>query len=188
MFGERRINSLNDSDNVARTCAQYFDSARDSALRSHLWNFAMSRKELTALSDAPIFEYTYAYPLPQDFIRLAACNDTDRFAQQGCTNFAIEGNEILTNDTTCKIRYVRREEDVSQYDALFVTAFSTLLASQMVGKLSGDWQQAGQLLRSFSGLFESKAAKIDANEDRHRRRSPARRSRLVTNRWSRDRR
>lgn len=188
-FGEARISSINDSSNVARTCKQYFAQTRDAVLRSHLWNFAMGRKALSALADAPLFEYSYAYQLPEDFIRLAAVNDLDAYDYQACEYpFTIEQNQILSNSESCKIRYVKRIEDVTQYDALFVEAFSMKLSSVIVGKLSGDWQQAQTLLRTYSGLMESKARAVDANEDRHRRRSPSKRSRLVQSRYSRNRR
>lgn len=47
-----------------------YDEVLADLLRSHPWNFATKREELTQNGTAPIFEFEFAYDLPADFIRI----------------------------------------------------------------------------------------------------------------------
>ena len=65
-LGDDPITSLTDDTERARLCNAFYVPARDLVLRSHPWNFAVTRATLAQLSDTPAYEYSYQYALPND--------------------------------------------------------------------------------------------------------------------------
>ena len=125
-IGVARIADLAENTVAAEHVRRMWDTTRDSLLRAYPWNFAAKRLQLTASATAPAFEWAYAYPLPSDCLAVLSVNG----AAGGVGNvpFVVEGQEILTDLTTCKIRYLRRVEQVSAWDATFNELFGYELA------------------------------------------------------------
>ena len=65
-LGDAPITSLTDDTERARLCNSFYVPSRDLVLRSHPWNFAVTRPTLAQLSDTPAYEYSYQYALPND--------------------------------------------------------------------------------------------------------------------------
>ena len=65
-LGDDPITSLTDDTERARLCNAFYTDARDAVLRSHPWNFAITRTSLAKLSDAPAYGFNYQYSLPTD--------------------------------------------------------------------------------------------------------------------------
>ena len=65
-LGDDPITSLTDDSERARLCNAFYEDARDACLRSHPWNFAITRASLTQLSDSPVYGYDYQFALPTD--------------------------------------------------------------------------------------------------------------------------
>jgi len=65
-LGDAPITSLTDDTERARLCNAFFPDARDTVLRAHPWNFAITRASLPQLSDTPAYGFNYMYALPTD--------------------------------------------------------------------------------------------------------------------------
>jgi len=63
-LGDDPITSLSDDTERARLCNAFFGEARDTILRSHTWNFAITRAKLSKLSATPAYGFDYMYALP----------------------------------------------------------------------------------------------------------------------------
>ena len=63
-LGDDPITSLTDDSERARLCNSFYSDARDSVLRSHPFNFSITRTTLAQLSTAPTYGFAYQYALP----------------------------------------------------------------------------------------------------------------------------
>lgn len=138
LLGEERISSIDDDVKPAREAKAVYDIARDAALAGYDWAFAFDRASLSALADAPAFEYSLQYQLPSDCLRLRYVGDhyvgIDMTDYRGAPTeeFTIEGRKILTNlSAPLHIKYVTRVTDPGQYSANFVAAFGAKLATYL---------------------------------------------------------
>ncbi len=137
-----RIGALRIEGNVetedsvhAIQCRLHYEQTRDSLIRSYSWRFASERATLSA-GTTPDFEWSNAFTLPTDFMFLKSIYE-GRFSSINFRNYAIEQNEILTNEDTMEIRYTKKVTDVSEFDSLFVKVLILLLADVLIGPLAG---------------------------------------------------
>jgi len=139
-LGADPISSLLQVHPNASVMNAVYETLRDLELRQHRWNFAKSRATLAPDATAPSTEsgFSYAFPLPTDYLRLLSPNESNNISRDGGRNdvdWKIERHQgrrcILTNDgATLDIAYVARVEDPAQFDACFVEALACRLAWQ----------------------------------------------------------
>lgn len=137
-LGHQKITAIGEATTAGEMCEIYYGPTRDALLRTHPWNFAIKRETLAAQSTAPNHEYDYAYPLPADFIRMIRTNLEAEGYDDGDWRIEYVGSTkcLVSNETTVKIEYVARVEDVAQYDPLFVQILAKMLAVAMCMKLA----------------------------------------------------
>ncbi len=138
-IGANRIkdNVETEESKEAIQCRLHYESTRDALLRSHWWRFASGRA--TLVEDTSVdedFEWAVQFTLPTDFLALKSIYE-GRFSDVNIRNYAIEGDRLLTDETTMEIRYVKKITDVSKFDPLFVKVFVLLLADVLIGPLAG---------------------------------------------------
>jgi hypothetical protein len=153
---------------------RWYDQARRKVLREHPWNFAIKRATLAASSTAPAFEYSSAFPVPSDFIRLCVVQNGDGYIYDR-TSYTYENNSILINSDSgaLRIRYVYDIEDVNKFDPLFVDLLVLELALCVAYKMSDNntnIQRIGELQRMRSAV----ARAIDGQESPPQRREVSR--------------
>ena len=61
-LGERPITARNDQNQRARACDNRFNDVRDLVLRSHVWNCALKREQLTSSATAPSLGLQFCVP------------------------------------------------------------------------------------------------------------------------------
>lgn len=144
IIGEDMVDSIDPSGDSEhnRIPAERYDTIRRVVLRSGFWNCAMARASLPQSSTAPAWGFSYAYTLPSDFIRLKRLEYTD-------THFSLEGRRILTDESTCKIKYVKDLTDVSMMDDLLKEAIIARLAHDLAIPLKGDPALQSQLWTAY---------------------------------------
>ena len=124
-LGHSSITSLDQQNKAGRLAKATYAVIRDETLRNHPWNFARTRVKLSSTGTAPAFNYTNAYTIPADCLRVMYVNYSD----PDLGKWVIEGNEILTDlGSPLEVEYIRRVEDTGLYDASFVLALSKNLA------------------------------------------------------------
>ncbi|MFN7340811.1 MAG: hypothetical protein ACK5VI_07010, partial [Opitutia bacterium] len=140
-LGQARISDYSERSPAAEHCRRAFDHTRRLCLRDYDWNFAIRRALLTAAEAAPPFDWGYAYPLPEDCLRVLSVNQ--RPGGTRLTDYAVEGRSILTNSAECRVRYVADATDVTEWDSVFCSYFAYRLAAAIAPSLRLD-PQAGQ--------------------------------------------
>lgn len=124
----------------------HYAQTRDALLRSHWWRFARTRVQLSANPDTvPDFEWSFAYDLPNDFLRewLPPWEDNSEVWGRTRNSYSLEGKQLLSNQDSMALRYIRRIEDVAEFDPLFTEVLVLQLALKFVMPLSQDkvlWQ------------------------------------------------
>lgn len=123
-LGIRPITSFDDNSNQAQDCKSLFPVLRDRVLRDHLWSFATTGYDLSALTEEsfdPEFSHTCA--LPTDFIRLVRLTDDQ--------DYRMLGKNILVRSLPAKLIYIRRVNDPNNFDPTFTEALQYLLMAEM---------------------------------------------------------
>lgn len=100
LLGDRPIASLSEGTKQAILCANLYPLARKEVLRSHVWNCAVKRVQLAALAAAPAYGWTHQFAKPGDWLRLLDVGEC------GQDEYAFEGNRILANQSSLKVRYL----------------------------------------------------------------------------------
>ncbi len=170
-IGANRISAIDDGSINANHCLTFYPMLRDSALRSHHWNFAMKRVELAQVAATPAFEFQFQYTLPADCLKVVEYNgaslDTSQLTlleavQPG--RYKIEGRRLLTNDGEVKIVYISRVTDPNVMDAVFVQALSTWLASKLALAIAKDEKKSTALLKQAVEVLLPTAMAVDGQE------------------------
>jgi hypothetical protein len=130
LLGANTITSFADDDSNAVLVNRFYGSERDALLRSHRWNFAISTANLASLADTPIIDWQFKFTLPTDPYCLRIL-DVRTVTGDIYLDFAIQGRELYTEESTVDITYVQRVEDPTQFDALFYQALVFRLAWKM---------------------------------------------------------
>lgn len=84
----------------------------------------------------PTYEWAYQYELPTDFMRLVDVYEDDGTDALD-DRWIREGNRILTNYTTCSIRYIKTITDPAGFDPLFAEVMLLRLAWKLIPPLAG---------------------------------------------------
>lgn len=165
-LGADRILSPEDDTPPARVIKSMYDQVRDAELRRYRWKFAIKRAELLALVAAPVWGYSFQYPLPDDYLGLIQVGDVYvRALRQQNARWSVEAGAIHTNyQAPLKIRYTARIEDAGVYDPLFVEVLACKLALEACETLTqsaGKYQSAAQAYE----FAMSEAIRMDSIEN-----------------------
>ena len=155
--GATTILSLSDNSPEARACTVAYDSNRRDELRRHRWNFSIKRVVLAPDTTAPAFDYTYAFTLPSDCLRIIRPPTSD-------LDWQIEGRKILTNDgSTLYLKYIADIEDASQWDPSFYNVVAGALAIDICERLTQSNQKKQYCVAAYNEDVKM-ARRVDAFE------------------------
>lgn len=132
-LGEPIIQSPSQPNKWAAVASVVYEMARDKVLTDHPWNFAMKRATLAQVpGEAPQFEFTFAYGLPADCLKVRYTEDQWYNRQSGnYLPWKVRGRYLETDHSECKISYTRRVNEEGYFSPGFVIAFGYYLAYMM---------------------------------------------------------
>jgi hypothetical protein len=159
----------------------------DTVLAAHPWNFATRRAELSSLVYTPAYEFDYAFALPTDPYCLRVLRT--EWEANGFSSAAIYGfpgmhglypqtipwrietvkindtlvRALLCNESTCKIEFIARVDDVAQFSPLFVDCLAARLAAEISMSLT-DNQNATQTMMNLYQMKLTEARIMDGFE------------------------
>lgn len=136
-IGAKRINNLDtDTSPEAIQCRTHYEMTRDALTRSHWWRFALTREKLSQDAvDPDTDEWDNQFILPTDFLRMKSIYE-NRFSDENYRSYALEGQRLLTNESTMEIRYIKKVTDVTEFDPLFVEVLVLQLALKLIPALA----------------------------------------------------
>lgn len=140
MLGSQRINDFSDgteSSTQAILCRLHYEPVRDATLQLHRWRFNSERAILSRDTTDPDFEWGAQFILPTDYLTMRSIFE-GRFSDDNFRSYALEGDRLLTNETTMEIRYIKKVTDVAKFNPLFIQLFVLQLALKLAMPLTQD--------------------------------------------------
>lgn len=135
--------------------ATFWKVVLPATLRSHPWNFAVARRTLAPLADAPDHGYSAAFPLPADWIRTLSTSETD---------YKMEAGKIFCDATVLSLRYIAMVEDPARFDALFSDALAAHLAAKLAYPLTQSASQQAACWDAYKEILRL-ARSVDSLEE-----------------------
>lgn len=145
-------------------CARWYWDTLDYVLRRYVWNFAIARKILPRDEQAtPPFDYSDAYKLPSDNLRILAINGREDLGE---LDYDLAGGYLLLNNNgadSLKLKYIKRVKDVTLFDSGFCQLVSLFMALNMAFRFTQKQTTLERLYRLIE-LEEAKIVSIDGQE------------------------
>ena len=164
LLGASTISALTDDSKNARLCNQRYESVRDRVFRSHSWNCLTKRVQLAQDSTAPVIEYTYAYTLPTDCLRVLKVHNGTTDSIASALDYKVEGRKIKTDEGTVYLIYIAIDTDPNNYDAYLRESISHQLAADLAYAITSNATLANNyMVRADERLREARF--IDATEN-----------------------
>jgi hypothetical protein len=152
--------AISDPDGAAKGaeyCTIFYDEIRQEVLREHPWNFATKRIAFAEAAAEPDFGYDYAYSLPADCLFV-------RHLSEEKYKWVVESGELLTDMEGAKAIYTRDIDDPNDFDPLFVGAFATRLAAEVVAALKPQDGSKRKILWEMYEIILNRAKTANAKE------------------------
>jgi hypothetical protein len=173
LLGASTISALTDDSKNARLCNQRYEPVRNRIFRSHAWNCLTKRVQLAQDSTAPVVEYSYAYTLPSDCLRVLKIHTGATDSIESDIDYQVEGRKIKTNEGTVYLVYIALITDPNEYDVYLQEAISASLASDIAYAVTNNatlaknyLEVADERLREarFIDATENSLGTIESNE------------------------
>ena len=178
-IGQHSISSLDKNrDDLeeslqAETCNAFYDQARMSLLSRYSWSFALNiaryednSDEYTTSVKKSLWNYTYEYQLPEDFLKLVAVrddmhNNLSPIAGQK-PPYAIYRNTLFSDVFPCKLVYVMDEENITAFSPLFIDC----LVYDLAIRLTKIFNDSTTFLQMLQMNFDKKIAEAKSSDCR----------------------
>ena len=161
LLGASTISALTDDSKNARLCNQRYEPVRNRVFRSHAWNCLHKRVQLAQNSTAPVVEYSYAYALPSDCLRVLSMEEPHFIFK--VENVATHGKVLLTDEGTANIMYVARITNTTLFDSMFVDTLTAKLATDLAYPVTNSVQLQTQMQKLYEYKL-SEARSVDGQE------------------------
>lgn len=165
-IGSKRINdydSVTEDSPQMIMCRLHYEPTRDALLRSHWWRFASGRKTLSRDATDPDFEWDNQFILPNDFLAMKSIYE-NRFSDENLRNYVLEGQRLLTNESTMEIRYIRKVTDVTEFDPLFVQVLVLQLDLKLITGLAKTDAKLKESIKNDLKLLMPSVRALDRQE------------------------
>jgi len=164
LLGASTISALTDDSKNARLCNQRYEPIRNRVFRSHAWNCLHKRVQLAQNSTAPVVEYTYAYALPSDCLRVLKVHNGTTDSIASAIDYKLEGRNIVTDEGTIYLIYIALITDPNEYDVYLQESISHQLAADIAYAVTNNATLANNYMtRADERLREARF--IDATEN-----------------------
>lgn len=170
-LGAERIDAIDDGSINANYCNTIYPGTRDALLQMSHWKFASTRAILVLDAVPPLFQYEFAYVLPEDLLQIHEYNGgpvnsagLTLWYGQWFSRYIIEGKRLLTNDTSAYITYVRRVEDCTLWRPNFYQTCVAMLAAKLAGPITKDEKMSSTLWREAMTIHLPMALALDGQE------------------------
>lgn len=164
-----------DTSATARVMQRNYEPVMLRCLRRAEWSFAIKRVNLNPLASAPVNEFSFAFQLPGDMLKMIKLFPTG-------IPYKIENGRILCDENAITIKYVSNEAltDPSICDPSFAEYFAHELAVAVCYKFTDSVALRNELKKSAEEMFREAAAMF-SQEDTD---DPLPESNWVTARWT----
>lgn len=142
-LGVDTITSTSDETRQAKLINTVYDGLVDRVIAHGYYPSTIRRATLSQLSETPNHGYAYQYSLPGNpfCLRVVSVNETS----VGDIDYKIEGNKLLTDESSIKIKYIARLEQEADMDPFLKEVLIYTLAYKICMPLTQDKQLKREL-------------------------------------------
>ena len=164
LLGASTISALTDDSKNARLSNQRYEPVRNRVFRAHAWNCLHKRVQLAQNTTAPVVEYSYAYALPSDCLRVLKVHNGTTDSIASSLDYKLEGRNIVTDEGTIYLIYIALVTDPNEYDVYLQESISHQLAADIAYAVTNNATLANNYMtRADERLREARF--IDATEN-----------------------
>ena len=164
LLGASTISALTDDSKNARLCNQRYEPVRNRVFRAHAWNCLHKRVQLAQNSTAPVVEYSNAYALPSDCLRVLKIHTGSTDSIASTIDYKLEGRNIVTDEGTVYLIYIALITDPNEFDVYLQESISHQLAADICYAITNNATLANNYMtRADERLREARF--IDATEN-----------------------
>jgi len=164
LLGASTISALTDDSKNARLCNQRYEPVRNRVFRGHAWNCLHKRVQLAQNSTAPVVEYSHAYALPADCLRVLKIHNGTTDSIASALDYKLEGRNIVTDEGTIFLIYIALDTDPNNYDTYLQESISHQLAADLAYAVTNNATLADKyMVRADERLREARF--VDATEN-----------------------
>lgn len=170
-IGEGLITSLDDDNETARICKQYYQHARRLVLSQYMWGFARRVEPLAKIQvETYTGGYKHTYLYPEHALRIyRIIQDTElrnglyaSYTVKDIPNYEVfnldtSTKAIGTNITSAYVDYIFDTNDPDIFPPIFVEALTRFLAASLAQSLVGNMEMYRAQFQIYQGaLLEAK--------------------------------
>lgn len=155
-LGADSITSLTDNTIEAKACNLIYDDIADEVILEGDWTAAIQRASLAKTANTPTFGYTNEFQLPVSPFCLKVLNVDE--IPVGYNAYKIEGDKLLTDMSTVKIRYLGRITDTEKYGTLLQRVIIARLALELGYRLTADKALLDRLEQQYDRVLSQALA------------------------------
>ena len=164
LLGASTISALTDDSKNARLCNQRYEPIRDRVFRGHSWNCLHKRLQLARNSTSPVVEYSHAYALPSDCLRVLKIHNGTTDSIASSIDYKLEGKNIVTDEGTVFLIYIAKDTDPNNYDTYLQESIAHQLAADICYAVTNNATLAkNYMTRADERLREARF--VDATEN-----------------------
>ena len=164
LLGASTISALTDDSKNARLCNQRYEPVRNRVFRGHAWNCLHKRVQLAQNSTAPVVEYSNAYALPADCLRVLKIHNGTTDSIASALDYKLEGRNIVSDEGTIFLIYIALDTDPNNYDTYLQESIAHQLAADLAYAVTNNATLADKYMtRADERLREARF--IDATEN-----------------------
>lgn len=134
-LGVKSITSLGDNTLEARMANLVFEDMAKEVMTEGVFSSTIRRVALNATTNTPAYGYSYEFQLPTNpkSLRVISINEDE----PGTYDYRIEGDKLLANISTMKVKYVAYLTNSEDYDEMLKKALVARLAAELAYPLTG---------------------------------------------------
>ncbi|MEZ5814986.1 MAG: hypothetical protein R3E13_09780 [Alphaproteobacteria bacterium] len=159
-IGATPITSFDDGTAESEIAGALYAPVRDALLSAYPWTFATGQVALSQLATAPLADYSFAYQLPNDYLRAVSAGTGTK--GRGL-NYRIANGALHTNASTVALTYIFRPDE-SEFPPFFDQALIARLSAEFTIPITESTSRAEAHFRIADQEFQ-RARQIDAQQD-----------------------
>lgn len=136
-LGHVSITTFDEESAAGYLAKATYQAIKRAMLEAHPWNFLVDYATLVEDTiDADVFDYTYAYTLPANCLRVLEVENQTADAGDEWTITADRKLHTNLSGTSIRIKYLRDDVAIARYSASFIDALASRLAHDWSEKLA----------------------------------------------------
>lgn len=159
-IGASSIASFDEGTAESEVAASLYPVVRDAMLSLHPWNFALARQVLARLLDKPTSDFSYAFQLPPQCLRVMSAGTGNR--SRGI-DYRIAGRRLHSNAEDVILTFVARPDE-TDFPPFFDMTLIARLAAEFCIPLT-DSTSRWEGLQELAERELRRAKLIDSQED-----------------------